>query len=168
METARVVCKEMLMQRGWVIDQDDGDGDIIGHTGSGEQFIVFFTSGQKLNISNVKDCIKVLDQLDIKYSILVYCETITSSAKRVLTNLPTIKFELFALDDLQYNITKHIYARPHIRLEEAERVEFVKTMGQDIPVLQKTDPMCRFYNFDKGDIIKVIRKNDFVSYRIVK
>ena len=93
---------------------------------------------------------------------------ITSSAKKVISNLPTITFELFALDDLQYNITNHIYARPHIKLTPSEYAEFVQKMGQDIPVLQKNDPMCRFYNFDKGDIIKIIRKNDFVSYRIVK
>lgn len=168
METARIVCKEMLQQRDWVIDEDDGEGDIVGRSNQGVKFIIFFTQGQKLNIANVKDCIKVLDDRQIQYSILVYYDNITSSAKRVLTNLPNITFELFSLDDLQYNITKHVYARPHIKLTAEEQKVFIQKMGQDIPVLQKNDPMCRFYNFDKGDIIKIIRKNNFVSYRIVK
>ena len=72
MDKARIVCKEMLQQRGWVIDEDDGEGDIVGTSNKGVKFIVFFTQGQKLNIANVKDCIKVLDDLQIQYSILVY------------------------------------------------------------------------------------------------
>ena len=85
-----------------------------------------------------------------------------------MNTLPNITFELFSLDNLQYNITKHRYVRPHIKLTKSEQEEFRQKMGTDIPLLLKTDPICRFYNFEKGDIIKIIRKDNFISYRIVK
>ena len=34
--------------------------------------------------------------------------------------------------------------------------------------LKKEDPICRFYNFQKGNIIKIIRSNNCITYRIVK
>ena len=171
MEKARVICTEMLTQRNWTITDNNyfGKGEMFGKTDKNVDFVVFFIPGLKLNIAQVKDAIRQLDEQDIKYSILIYENSITSSARRVLTSVPNITFEYFMNDDLQYNITKHKYAFPHIRLSQDEYDAFVKRMGTtDIPVIFKTDPMCRFYNFDKGDIIKVIRKNNFVSYRIVK
>ena len=36
------------------------------------------------------------------------------------------------------------------------------------PVLLSTDPVSRYFNFKKGDIIKIIRKYDIITYRIVK
>jgi DNA-directed RNA polymerase I, II, and III subunit RPABC1 len=166
MDKARDVCCEMILQRNWTIEKKDEQ--IIGKTDNLVKYMVFFVSGQKLNIMNVKECIRILTDNDINYSILVFCDSITSSAKNALYDLPNITFELFAQDDLQFNITKHQYAFPHIKLNDQEKEEFIKKVGNDIPILLKTDPMCRFYNFDKGDIIKVIRKNNYVSYRVVK
>ena len=166
MEQARKVCCEMILQRNWTIDTHDEH--IVGMTDNLVKYMVFFISGQKLNIVNIKDCAKILTDNNIGYSILVYGDSITSSARKVLNTLPNITFELFSLDNLQYNITKHRYVRPHIKLTKSEQEEFTQKMGTDIPLLLKTDPICRFYNFEKGDIIKIIRKDNFISYRIVK
>lgn len=166
MEQARKVCCEMILQRNWTIDTHDEH--IVGMTDNLVKYMVFFVSGQKLNIVNIKDCAKILTYNNIGYSILVYGDSITSSARKVLNTLPNITFELFSLDNLQYNITKHRYVRPHIKLTKSEQEEFTQKMGTDIPLLLKTDPICRFYNFEKGDIIKIIRKDNFISYRIVK
>ena len=166
MEQARKVCCEMILQRSWTIDTHDEH--IIGMTDNLVKYMVFFVSGQKLNIVNIKDCAKILTDNNIGYSILVYGDSITSSARKVMNTLPNITFELFSLDNLQYNITKHRYVRPHIKLTKSEQEEFRHKMGTDIPLLLKSDPICRFYNFEKGDIIKIIRKDNFISYRIVK
>ena len=156
----------MILQRNWTIDTHDEH--IVGMTDNLVKYMVFFISGQKLNIVNIKDCAKILTDNNIGYSILVYGDSITSSARKVLNTLPNITFELFSLDNLQYNITNHRYVRPHIKLTKSEQEEFTQKMGTDIPLLLKTDPICRFYNFEKGDIIKIIRKDNFISYRIVK
>ena len=40
--------------------------------------------------------------------------------------------------------------------------------GDTFPSLLKSDPISRFYGYNKGDIIKVTRKNGIVIHRIVK
>lgn len=195
MEIAKKICKEMLTQRHWIVDdhQSPHIDDIIeaDHNGSDppldyftgmtapllvnteltkppEHYIVFMLAGVKLNIANVKECIKILDQIKSKYCIIIYNNNITSSAKRVLTNFIDVVFEMFTVNELQYNITTHILVPEHICLNPTEQELFIAKMGIDIPILHKTDPVCRFCNFQKGSIIKVLRRDKSVSYRFVK
>ena len=167
MEVAKKVCQEMLKQRLWKIETVD-DMTISGQTDKFDSFEIFFMEAAKLNIANVKDCIKILEEHDTKHCIIIYNNNITSSAKRVITNFVDTVFELFTINELQFNITKHYLVPPHTILKEAEAVEFVKKFGMNIPILHKTDPVCRFYNFQRASIIKVDRKDKSVSYRIVK
>ena len=80
-------------------------------------------------------------------------------------------FELFEENELQYNITKHYLVPKHELLFEKGSKgakEFKEKYSDKFPIILKTDPISRFYGFNKGDIIKVTRKGDVVMYRIVK
>ena len=189
MEAAKKVCIEMLHERKWIIEDDDGNNtegsgplgdhpvdsfdtstirEIVGKTNDEKKFIVFFLPGIKLNIANVKDCIKILQDRVITHCIIIYNNNTTSSAKKVINNFVDASFELFMCDELQYNVTKHYLVPRHIELTPQEREQFISDMGQDIPVLQKTDPISRFYNYQKGTIVKVLRKDSSIAYRLVK
>lgn len=37
-----------------------------------------------------------------------------------------------------------------------------------LPAIKEDDPVCTFYFFKKGDLIRVIRKNGEICYRVVK
>ena len=52
--------------------------------------------------------------------------------------------------------------------DDLEKTDFIKRMGQDIPIIYKGDPVSRFYNFEKGDIVRILRKDNTIGYRIVK
>ena len=172
MEVAKKVCKEMLEQRQWKIVTDIStfqDNEMFSGTIDDKKtYNVLFLMSPKLNIANIKDCIKFLQENNVQHCIIVYNNNITSSAKRVIANFVDITFELFAVDDLQTNITKHYYVPKHTKLNNKEEIEFKTKMGVDIPILSKTDKVCRFYNFARGDIIKVNRLDGSVAYRIVK
>ena len=169
MEVAKKVCQEMLIQRKWNISvKQKSDDEIIGITDSNTHFIVFFLPSPKLNIANVKDCIKIINEQHINHCIIIYNNNITSSAKRVINNFIDATFELFTQNELQFNLTKHCLYSPHELLSETEQEKFIAKMGQDIPILNKMDPVARFYNFPRGSIIKVTRRDNSVSYRIVK
>ena len=45
---------------------------------------------------------------------------------------------------------------------------FKKKYTDDIPIILKSDPISRFYGYERGDIIKVTRKSGYVMFRIVK
>jgi DNA-directed RNA polymerase I, II, and III subunit RPABC1 len=106
----------------------------------------------------------------VKHAILVYEGTPTPAVKAVIANLPELEvaIELFHADDLQFNITKHELVPKHEKLPLQEAKEFKACYGTNIPTLLRTDAVVRFYDFHKGEIIKVTRKNSAISYRIVR
>ena len=102
---------------------------------------------------------------------MVYKTTITNSAIKILTNTmikDDIEIELFPQESLIFNITQHKYFRPHIKLSITEKKKVLKIFGDKLPILLSTDPVSLFCNFHKGDIVKIIRDNEIVAYRIVR
>jgi DNA-directed RNA polymerase subunit H (RpoH/RPB5) len=43
-----------------------------------------------------------------------------------------------------------------------------KKFGTSLPSLLRTDPIVRYYHFQKGDVIRVTRRNGTQIYRLVK
>ena len=167
--SAKKVCHEMMGSRGYSPDEHDLNDDQIIFTDSRDKrIIVFLCTLQKLNINSIKEYIKLIEEKGINHAIIIYLNVITSSAKKVVENLYNVTIELFTFNELQFNITTHKLVPTHTRLTSTETTEFKAKYGTKIPVLLKSDPMSRFYNFTRGQIIKVTRCNGTISYRIVK
>jgi DNA-directed RNA polymerase I, II, and III subunit RPABC1 len=93
---------------------------------------------------------------------------ITSSTKSTLEKMQDMYIELFLIDDLQYNITKHSLQPRFEKLEYEEGENFKKKYGVKFPVLRVNMPISRFYDYKKGDVILIHRKDGYITYRIVK
>lgn len=170
METAIKTVLEMLVQRGYEITNNDED-NIIGINSEGKQIVIFTIPVSKFNVDRVKEYVSLLYKINIHHCIVIYSDTVTSMAKKLVTNSLDIEMEIFTLSELQYNITKHRLVPQHIKLPDDEAKEFKKKYGVKFPTILKTDPVSRFYNFQRGDIIKIVRKvdgNDFTTHRLVK
>ena len=164
---ARTICLEMLNQRNYDII-DNEDDKIVALKPDGHQMIVFFSDSPKFNVKNIQVYINSMNELEIYHAIIVYKEGVTSFTKKAIEQSMEMKFELFAEDDLQYNITKHRLQPSFTKLGEEETTEFKKLHGLNFSIMRKEDPIAKFYNYQKGDIIKVTRKNGYITYRIVK
>jgi len=171
--------KEMIVQRGYTIeDQEDQDEDAVQTiTGTRiqnkrtDKIIIFSTPIAKFNVDRVKEFVSILNTVDINHCICVYTDTVTSMAQKLIENTTEFQIELFTIRELQYNITKHILVPTHICLSDQESTEFRKKFGNRFPVILKSDPVCKFYNFKRGDVIKIVRKsldNEYITHRIVK
>lgn len=163
----RQTCVEMLEQRGFTIDEED-DEMIIGIRDSDYDIVVFFDCSQKLDTDKVKVFIAKMKELELRNCIIVYKESVTAPARKVIEELQEYKIEIFKETELRYNITKHRLVPTHSALTKAESIEFKKQYGVKIPVILKTDAVAKFYNFQKGEIIKIERTDGTVSFRIVK
>lgn len=163
----RQTCVEMLEQRGFSIDEED-DEMIIGVRDSDYDIVVFFDCSQKLDTDKVKVFIAKMKELELRNCIIVYKESVTAPARKVIEELQEYKLEIFKETELRYNITKHRLVPTHSALTKAESIEFKKQYGVKIPVILKTDAVAKFYNFQKGEIIKIVRTDGTVSFRIVK
>jgi DNA-directed RNA polymerase subunit H (RpoH/RPB5) len=130
----------------------------------------YCTPIDKLNVAEIHAKISTMQNEGVTHIILVYNNTPTPTVKTVISNTQNIglTIELFNAEDLAYNPTKHTLVPLHERLPKDETKVFKERFGKDIPIILRSDPIARFYNFTKGDVIKITRRNGFISYRIVK
>jgi DNA-directed RNA polymerase I, II, and III subunit RPABC1 len=159
---------EMFSERGYT-DIENGDEYIIAKKENGDGVYAFKNVIEKLNIEQIKIVIYKLGEIKISHGIVIHEEKPTSAVKNFLADSANtdIKIELFPVVDLQYNPTKHVLVPKHVPLSRREAMEFRQKYESKIPTLLKTDVISRFYGFERGMIIKIIRP-DTISYRIVK
>ena len=173
-EVVRSVCKELLDQRGFAVAEEDND-KIVATNGK-KTIGIFFSYMPKFNTERAHEYITMMDDLDIHHGIIVYKDGITSSAKKVIENLPSqslgfevhLKVELFNENELTFNITKHHLQPKFESLGKDESKAFKKQFGVKFPSILTTDPVVRFYGWKSGSVIKITRKTGYVAYRIVK
>ena len=167
MERAYNTCLEMMEQRNYEIINKEED-QIVALKPDGNQIIVFLSDSLKFNVKNIQMYITIMDEMQIFHAIIVYKETITAFTKKAIEESLEMTFELFAVEDLQYNITKHILQPKFECLPTEESTKFKKQYGNRFPTLRRDDPISRFYGYNKGDVIKITRPNNYISYSIVK
>ena len=162
------ICIEMLEQREYIISEQLDD-KIIAIKPNQSSVIVFFIEANKLGVGDIKDLVGELFSRDLDHMIIVYRDSVTPATKKFIENIVGIKIELFSEINLQFNITRHVLQpKSFEKLPDTEAREFKKTFGIKFPVLKHTGPIAAFFDFEKGDIIKITRKNGLVVYRIVK
>jgi DNA-directed RNA polymerases I, II, and III subunit RPABC1 len=82
--------------------------------------------------------------------------------------------QLFHLDMLMYNVTKHSFVPEHIILNESEKANLLKkynlTNEEQLPIILKTDPVAKYYGMLKGQACRIIRSSEthgiYTSYRL--
>lgn len=169
-EKIREIIYEMFLQRDYTDIDTSNNERIIAKKPNGDNICAFTNIIARLNVSEIHIHISILQKENITHGIIIFDGIPTPAVKNVIGNTPNLdlNIELFDACDLQFNITKHILVPTHVRLNKEEIKDFKQKYGTDIPVILRTDPISRFYDFSKGEIIKIIRRNGFISYRIVR
>lgn len=160
------VCMEMFIQRGYdVVEQDEER--ILAIKEDGAQICAFIPKIMgKFNVDCIQQYISILKKMDIYHCVIVYKDSATPIAKKVVEDSCEILIELFNEEEMQYNITKHKLVPLHklkFRKNSKECAAFSK-----YPVILKSDPISRFYAFQKGDVVEITRPNGYITHRIVK
>ena len=118
-------------------------------------------------MEGVKYAVYQLQQHRLKHAIVVYQNIITSSAKKAMEHLQDYVLEMFEKKELQFNPTRHRLYSPHIKIDKNSN-EVPKDQIVNLPVLLRTDVICRYFHFHRGDIIKIHRWNGSLAYRVEK
>lgn len=96
-------------------------------------------------------------------SAILVCkdEPTTQAKKEINENLYELYgIEYFTLGRLQWNPTQHRLVPKHIRLSKKEKEQVLQEYRVDVsnfPIIHTDDPIAKYYNYRKGDLIKVIR-----------
>jgi len=105
--------------------------------------------------------------------ILILKNTPSKNNMEMLNKIDNL--EVFSMDYMSFNITKHVLVPQHILLTEEEQQEVFKkyrcTKAQ-LPKLPKTDRVAKYYGMQSGDVCKIIRKSvsmgETIYYRHVR
>ena len=99
---------------------------------------------------------------------IIVVKDISSKTRQIITgNFP--KTELFLESELMINLIDNILA-PRYEILDHETDEFknfcetYQCKKRNIPKLFSTDPMARYYNLRKGDIVRVIQPSETTGY----
>ena len=163
------VCIEMLQQRGCdITEQDPETLRIVATKPDGDPMCVIFNSTPKFDTKSMKEVITHINEVGVSHAIVIHTEGATPAAKSTLAQTCDIYLELFDQQDLQYNITKHRLQPTFSKLPPAESDAFKEKFGSKFGTLRHEKPISRFYDFSKGDVIRITRSDGYISYRIVR
>ena len=79
-----------------------------------------------------------------------------------------MKLNIEKIHELQINITRHRLVPRHERVLISEKEELERNYKGKIPVTLHSDPVSRYYSFERGEYIRITRKDGTMIYRIVK
>lgn len=172
-QTAIGVIEEMLIDRGFTIqflDRDltrEDNQYFMKANKMNEWVICCMNEEEKVSIADIKKRISVLNREGASRCIIVYRSSVTSSAKNSIETWD-FNFELFGLHELQLNITRHRLVPRHSPVTESEKVTLDKDFKGKLPTLLTSDPVCRYFAFNKGEYVRISRKDGSIMYRVVK
>lgn len=168
-EKAFITINEMISQRDYeLVEEND---EYIFCLYKNEGIVIFKDVTNKLNMAKITNFQADMEKLGYDHSIILYVDyEPTPNAKKIPELVSSLgkTIELFNIADLQYNITKHILVPKHERLSYEDAKEFKRQFLNDTAIILKTDPISKFYNFNKGDVIKITRRDGEISYRTVR
>ncbi len=167
MQKAYQVCTEMLIQRGCEIKDNEDPSSIIAEK-DGTTIGAFFINAPKFNVELIEKVMGALSGINAKVGIIVHKGTVTACAKKITAlEDADVRLEMFHVDELQFNVTKHRYVPLHEKVTESETELLKKNFGLKFGHLQVSDPISRFYAFERGDLIRIHRP-DGIAYRVVR
>jgi DNA-directed RNA polymerases I, II, and III subunit RPABC1 len=148
------------------------------HKDNEEDKIIVFFPTDKLGIKTVKEYVEIMQSSCIYHAIIVTQNQSTAQARKALEQcaIPmsgsshNLRFERFQEAELQVNITRHVLIPKHEILSDDEKREVMNKCGLQLnqfPRILKDDPVARYYGMSVGQIVKITRAGDYVTYRVV-
>jgi DNA-directed RNA polymerases I, II, and III subunit RPABC1 len=159
-------CLNIMYKRGYTLINKNDNYTLMKDTE--DNFIILFECKDALTIHNMKIYLQIMSEHDIVHCIIIYSDKITPSAKKIIDISSEYEIEVFTENEMSINITNHKYYFPHIKVNDDVKQTLLNKYGKNLPIILKTDQVVKYLHFKKGDILKIIRKNDYIHYRIVK
>jgi DNA-directed RNA polymerase I, II, and III subunit RPABC1 len=140
-----------------------------------DQIFVFFPEEEKVGVKTIrKYCVRMKDE-GVQKAIIVIQNNLTPIAKQALAEVaPKYVLEQFLESELLVNITQHQLVPKHILQTPEEKkalLEKYKLKETQLPRIQFTDPVARYFGLQRGNVVKIIRPSEtagrYITYRLV-
>lgn len=146
---------------------------------SPEQIYVFFPEEHRGKLVGVRPLIERVNRMDndgVKAGIFILQTGLTAYAKNSVDKMAVGlngTLETFNENDLLVNITHHKLVPKHEVMSDDEKRALLcryKLKESQLPRIQKSDPIARYYGLQHGHVVKITRPSEtagrYVTYRL--
>ncbi|KAI3620464.1 hypothetical protein CBS9595_002431 [Malassezia furfur] len=139
-----------------------------------ERLFVFYSTERNVGVKTMRQFISVLEEKNITRGIIIWSDKMTSAAKKVIEAMRLqLVLEDFEEAFLLVNITHHQLVPKHEVLtpdEKAELLQRYRLKESQLPRIQQSDPVARYFGLTRGQVVKITRPSEtsgrYCSYRI--
>jgi DNA-directed RNA polymerases I, II, and III subunit RPABC1 len=141
-----------------------------------DQMFVFFPEDEKVGVKPIRTYGDRMREQGVSKCIIVVRGGMTPfarSATQELCSQRNVQVEDFKDAELMVDITEHVLVPEHIVLTpeaKAELLKRYKLIDTQLPRIQMTDPVARYYGLQRGQVVKIIRPSEtagrYVTYRL--
>ena len=143
-------------------------------TDAEDQLFVFLPDDDKVGVKTIKQYCEMMKEASVSHAILVVKQGVTPFAKTALQEMAsTDLIEHFRDAELLVDVTEHRLVPAHALLSPEDRqalLDRYKLRAEQLPRIQRTDPVARYYGLKVGDVVKIVRPSEtagrYVTYRV--